>query len=513
MLLLLPLAAIAASAATPVEATVSSASLFKNGMAVVMREIPVSGNGEYLLREMPRASLGTLWIMSSEGVRIESVATATNETNTRIDASTLDEVLQASVGKTLTLHFPNDKTRSGTLVGATGAIVVLDEEGGQMIALPKASIVGVEGELNYMRELKGTQKALRVRVQAQRPGKVYLLGLERGATWAPGYSVELLDNKRLLLTAKATLLNDLEDFNATEVRFITGFPNVPFAQILDPLTSGQSVEEFVSLLGRIGVETRDMARGRAGEMMMAQGPAGMADKMGMEPTGAGGFQAEDLFFYRQPNVRLQKGERAYYVLFRAETTYESVYSWDLPFPVLRPRGMEIPSGPQQTIPADFWHTLRFKNTSGQPLTTAAATTFRNGEIIGQDMLRYTPSGAETVLRVTKAMDIQGEESEEEVARERMALKLPNAVSYDLVTLKGTVRVRNTKNERVKIVLTRELPGEFVDSEGVAPKVTKTTAGLRQMNPFSRLVWETELAPGQETTLGYRYRVYVPSGMG
>src|ERR1700722_11265477 len=58
--------------ATPVQPTIVAASVFKNGFAVVTREIDVPGAGEYSVSEIPQSSLGTLWFSATSGSTIDS---------------------------------------------------------------------------------------------------------------------------------------------------------------------------------------------------------------------------------------------------------------------------------------------------------------------------------------------------------------------------------------------------------------------------------------------------------
>ena len=59
---------------TNVEAPIASAALFKNGYAVVIREIKVGPTGEYLLPKLPQSSFGTLWFATSNGLKLALTA-------------------------------------------------------------------------------------------------------------------------------------------------------------------------------------------------------------------------------------------------------------------------------------------------------------------------------------------------------------------------------------------------------------------------------------------------------
>jgi len=340
-----------------------------------------------------------------------------------------------------------------------------------------------------------------------------MISLERGMTWTPAYAVEIKDDKTLSIAAKATLSNDLEDLDRVEARFVTGFPNVPFSYMFDPLTSGQSVDQIVGFLNSFGNGNSLAFQGN----MMTQnagggggmGGGGMMDARAAAP-GSGstmsplsGSQEEDLFFYRQPHVKVQRGERAYYILFRATTPYENIYTWDVD-------DLTTNNGeyrPLPDTPGDVWHTLKFKNTSGQPLTTGAASTFKNGELLGQDTLKYVPKDGEAELRITKAMNVKAEGTEEEVSRERVNLSKYYNAAFDYVTVKGTLQVKNFDEKPITMRIRREFTGEQVSAEG-EPTITKSTKGLQAVNPMTKLVWTKQVSVGGSIKLTYTYRIYV-----
>jgi hypothetical protein len=217
-----------------------------------------------------------------------------------------------------------------------------------------------------------------------------------------------------------------------------------------------------------------------------------------------GQQVEDLFFYKQPDLTLKKGERSYIVLFDMEAPYQDLYTWDQ----VDSTRNNVEYQPVPEGPGDVWHELTFTNTSGQPFTTAVATTMRDGEVIGQDTMHYVSPKAKAELRITKALDIRAEAAEEEVTRQREALKrTPNSSAYDEVTLKGTLAITNSKSQEVKLRIRKDFTGELVSSDD-NPESTKTVKGLIQINPTGRLVWNLTLKPGEKRKITYTYKLYV-----
>ncbi|CAN5562340.1 hypothetical protein BH11ARM2_BH11ARM2_35760 [soil metagenome] len=493
----------------PEQTPIVTASLFKNGYAVVTREFSV-GKTETTLAALPQGALGTVWFVPSPGIKIEKLTSTTAPVTDERDAVSLDEVIQANQGKRvrlLVLRGTSQETLGGDLVSVAGQVVML--RGAADVALPKSSILSVEadgGKLLWKVPVSYTKRVFKIRASGE--GKVQITSLERGLTWSPAYAVELQDGKTLQLTAKATILNDLSDIDGKEVRLVTGFPNVPFMQFLDPFVSGQDMDSFVGTMNALGAA----APSRDGMMTQNAGGFPGANRMAadfseaMATSPLAGEQKEDLFFYRQPNVELKKGDRGYFILFSYNAPYEETYTWDIDD--LIQNNVTYVAPPEG--PGEIWHTITFANKAGQPLTTAPATVYDKGDIVGQDTMKYVPAGAKAELKVNKSLDIVGEIDEEETARERGAIKYAdNRPLYDLVTIKGTIKLVNRKKTKVTVRVRKDLTGEVVSTEG-NPTVTATAKGLRAVNPQARVVWTTDLEPGQSLVRTYTYKLYVAS---
>jgi hypothetical protein len=492
------------ASAAPLEVKPTSVSMFKNGYATVVREAKLGATGSYVLDQMPTAVLGTFWITASPGVKLKDLTVGDEEVVFERPLGSVEEILAANVGKRLTFRLTGNRTETGTLVAVQHAVAIIRRDSKQTWALPKQYILEIESDGDLVYAVKDTRKSRVMRLHAETPGTgtLFLVTLERGASWAPGYSVDISDAKNLKLVSKATLINDTLDLNGIEARLVTGFPNIPFMRWLDPFSSGQSLNDFVNSLMSMGTTADLRAPGGFGGGPMTQNRMAERDFNDAFTTSPlPGMTAEDLFFYRLPNVRLAKGERGYFILFAAQSEYRHVYEWEIGDTI-----QDTQYVGRRNEPDDVWHSLKFKNTSQQPFTTAAATVFKNGEILGQDMMSYTSVGAEATVRITKAMDVRAESDEEEVGREREFLKIRSG-HYDKVTLNGTLQMTNRKSDPVTLQISKVLTGELVIAEG-EPKATSLAKGLRAVNPRQRLEWKLELKPGEKRSVSYTYTVFV-----
>jgi flavin-binding protein dodecin len=134
---------------------------------------------------------------------------------------------------------------------------------------------------------------------------------------------------------------------------------------------------------------------------------------------------------------------------------------------------------------------------------------RDGQVVGQDQLNYTPAAGKASVRVNKTLDILVLPEVEETQRERGALKDRfNNPTHDLVTLSGKIEVKNLKSRALTLALTLPVEGEAAAPDGT---VTRQAEGLKQINPRSLVTWRLPLQPGQGKTLTYSVKVYVGAG--
>jgi hypothetical protein len=141
-----------------------------------------------------------------------------------------------------------------------------------------------------------------------------------------------------------------------------------------------------------------------------------------------------------------------------------------------------------------------------PLTTAATEFMTNGAFTGQDICYYTPPGAETTVRINRALNILAEQAEIEVERRRNAATF-HGHSYDLVKVRGELKLRSRIDKPVQVEVSKELSGQILEMLP-AGKDVKTAKGLKQVNPKHSLTWEIELKSGAELKLSYLYQVYI-----
>ncbi|MBL8048248.1 MAG: hypothetical protein JNJ45_06155 [Chthonomonas sp.] len=508
-----------APAADIVKPEITSVSMFKNGYAFLTRKIAVK-NGEANIIEVPQASLGTLWFWSPEG-QIDSIVTSEDVTSKETDTphESLASILEANKGRMANVSYMASgkaEMAAGQVLSCSNTILVM-KAGEGTLAIPVSMISQVsspDASFAWSRKIKQESTRKFYKIMASKTTKtVMMMSLERGLTWAPGYALDISKEDKMTVASKATILNELADMDKVGARLITGFPNLEFKDILDPFSAGMNPDQWLGSLsgGQPGGGFGGGRGGRAAEMMTqnAYAPKMDADVNwgGSSDNTAGGEQIGDLFFYDLDNFSSKRGSRHYQNLFRFDTDYKHVYTWEIPDMVDAGGNYR---GIQPNEVSEVWHNLRFKNASKRPLTTGVATIFSKGELLGQSMLQYCISDGDCEVRINKALAVRAEATEEEVERVRGAIKdRYENPRYDLVTVKGVLLAKNGLKEDIALEVSKSLTGEIV-SNSPDGKVTKTTKGLRQVNSTSVIKWAPKLKPGGSLQLEYTYKLYVPA---
>lgn len=483
---------------------ITEVSLFQNGYAFVRREMDVTATGEIRIEPLPQTVLGTFRFASTPGVTIQSVLVDEEVKSEPSESDSLDELLALNVGRPVTLVLTDNRTLNGLITRASSSMTVTFQEGTKERVLPRNMIreILVEGALNRKTERKSVVRSLRIRYEATKPGKLILRSLEPGLGWTPSYEATLLDDRNLRLQGRATVANDLAELDKAEAELVTGSPNVSFSQYLDPLVG--EVRSRIELRNldaddRVAaLESRSDDRGRFNAGIAIDGlfrggrPTNNA-LVEMPATGQGLGTVEELFRHRLAATSLRKGARAQFTLFDVRTEYRELFTWDV----------QIADAPQS-----FWRTIRFANVSGRPLAAGPASTFRDEQLLGQDLLRSTAVKEETELRLTQAADVRGEalEAETERVAEPGETGKPPTIR---VTVRGTLRITNGKDRSAPVRIRRTLLGQVTEKDGATER--RSAVGLRPRDPVTELTWTLDIPAGQTKTINYVYRSTLQQG--
>jgi len=506
--------------------------LFKNGYGVVERTLPLpkdaQSNQTIQLENPPSNPVhGTFWVVGSSNISsVNSIQTESHTREVEFPCLNIRDLLIANIGKNLDIYaeegnefkwisgtlmeIPKPQSKDAPFLDHSRNVLLLSNEEGvfaipihkvERIKLPKNEVasgkkletsikkIAFENTLSINYSKKEGDNFLRIRY------------LTNQITWAPSYYLRLSSKeseKNCMFSLKAVVLNDAESLNAKNVSLITGFPNMQFNSVIDPLSKNkQSVDDFLASLSDVGTTTQTytaptLSQRRSSKVMSnvmmqtmnSYEPTSSYDNNNNTQTSA---PSDDLYVYTVDDISLLRKERTYIPIFSLELPYADVYHCEID---------ERTSDFQ-----DVWHSVRIKNTTKSPWTTAPVTIDRGENFIGQDTSNYTPPGDETLINLTKAFSVKvlcEEKSESTKTKINFF-----TISYTIFTCKGQINITNLKNEEILLQLKRSLTGELKTSS-VPPKSNVEKPRCDIANAQRTITWEVKVGAGKQFTIDYLY---------
>lgn len=537
-----------AGSAEPVR--VERVALFKNGLGYFQAAASLP-RGETMVRfgQLPVPVHGTFWVTYPKDVKVRGLFTRMEEVEQIRPVTSKAELLRANVGRWVAVTTSYDEAGEPPLRGRilevpaparpgdpnpyamdvetappdhhfseyqSAPLVLLETEAGT-VALSTGSVLRVhfEGEAggedgeDLVTTLPWMTRRPSLRMELEKPAQGQKIGinfLASGITWAPSYQIDLSDPETARLTAKAVVVNEVADLDGVHLDLVTGFPNVAFANVRSPMAMSQDLSEFLSSLASRGSRR---GAGMLGQQAVMYNQANFAPVVAMprmdDSTPAGARAAEDLFFYPLDDVRLARGETAVLPLFTTEMPYEHIYTWDVEDKLDEDERYQRDDDAKRDT-EEVWHACRLINTLTMPLTTAPAQFVTHGQLTGQDIAYYTAPGAETTIRINRALNVVAEDLELELGRQPDEERI-RGNRYQRVEIQGELKLVNRAGKRVRVEVTKELTGEVSETTPTARDLS-IARGLKGVNPRHQLVWEVDLDGGAAQTLSYVYKVYV-----
>ena len=528
-----------AAQTAPMETGVKRVALFKNGLGFFVREGKLPDARVVKIAPFAAPAHGTFWLSYPQQVPLQGLVARESAISTDAAVATAADLLAANVGREVIISWPAldrppvrgkllsvsdapqqprpdpyawgrpeapdpyNRSFSGgrlALIQTAEGIVGLDASVGQV------TILGTAPATIVARKIRGWE--LEAQFKEASPGTVVAASyLAKGITWAPSYIVDISDPKQARLTAKAEVINEAEPLKDVHLDLVTGYPNLAYADVVSPLAGKADLAGFIAAMLK-----RTSPQGGAGyASALAQVRAGYNEEaaasiMPAYAAAAAGAAVEDLFFYPVEKVTLHKGEVGYFPLFSTSVPYRQIYTWEIPDYVNEQDQYGNQQREQRSTQEEVWHSLRLTNTMKLPWTTAPAQTVKTEQLLGQDMMEYTPSSAQTTLKITRAMAVHAEQTEREIQRERSAVHL-YGWDFDRITIEGKLRVSNRKAESVEMEISKTLSGEVKETAPQA-QAERLARGLARMNPVNLVTWSVALAPGERKEITYTYQALI-----
>ncbi len=525
---------------------VVNAALFKNGYGCIVREVTIAGgdNKETIIDDVPAPVHGTFWLIPSQDVTLTSITATEGEYKRQLTAISLLELLQANVGENIEV-----KTADGWIAGKlltfaevrkpdnnmppniptdnnspyygynrsynpTSSLAMHSDVGNLLTIETAEGTIGLPMlAVTQIRKRPGTG-ALKTTISHVESGAIFKIKtsgkggtaqiayITRGLSWAPSYRLDI-GGQLAHLNAKAVLINDAEDIVTDDLSCVAGYPNIKFAQVVDPLAMQGDIGQFISQLqtpennqsGRSNVMTQQVM------MNSAYNSSPSYPTMNANPD-----DDKDLHFYSFKGINIKRGERVYLPLLEMNVPFTDIYKWDIAttrdYNGYGWRNQNDQNSPPQS--EDVWHTIRFKNNDKQVLTTGPVTIVSTNVFLGQNVLYYTSAGGYTDVNITKAVDIKAK-STEEILESKDNITINNN-SYQIYINRGKMTVNNYKQENVKVVIKKDIYGDITYTS-IKPTAINEKPIQYGVNAITTAVWEVTVPAGKSFEIEYKYSKY------
>ncbi|HPO07349.1 MAG TPA: hypothetical protein PLZ55_01675 [bacterium] len=249
-------------AAVDLDAKPVKVAMFKNGVGLVSARVELpEAAGHYRVRPLPDATLGSFWISWPESITLTDVKATQSETTKKIPAASVQELLEANIGKTVDLKIQD--------VWQRVTIRDIPKRNDEPFILPRQENIipppppPNRGDLLLIEDSMGTRGVPRDWVQEIRfdsrdsnmelerpmlenvieftaapvkdapsgPLPVILTYLAKGIAWSPSYVVDISKEDKATFSAKSVIVNDLTPLEDTDVELISGYPHIQFENV------------------------------------------------------------------------------------------------------------------------------------------------------------------------------------------------------------------------------------------------------------------------------------------
>lgn len=479
--------------------------IFKNGTCFVKRESIVNvAEKSFYIKAPEKVLMGTYWVTVGKESSLHSIIVKTDTFKVTHAAKSLFEYLEANIGQTVTLYGNATNTDLRKL---TGKLLSYDRESMMMkVATPNGKTI-ITSSTSFEWFETGNDNKFNIsvdsiiavaKVNLTKPADKILtstISLEKGVQWFSSYLFTTLSDKEARLELKATIANGETEYLHMPVDIIIGSPEMFYGKTLDPVCIDYLSESLLENKYDNNGTTNFL---QANSLSFYSTTKTEADDKTYEwsddESQKEGQKAEDLYYYQLGVLDLEKNSRLIVPVMSTTINYTEIYTADLP--------VNSPSLEGENS-IQTYHSYLITNNTNAPLTTGTAFVLdKNGQPLAQAQLTYTPVKGTSEMQLSKAVDVQVKNEEEETGREKSNIKKSGSVYYEKVNNSGTISITNYKDKKIKIRLTKSIDGNYTSSDNGGK--TRKAKSTETENSGTEIYWEVEVEAGAKLTVKYDY---------
>lgn len=493
-----------------------SINVFKNGSYYIVKEGNLKVKDDIAIMEIPsNPLLSTFWITTLKDVKINQITYLTDTLKKIKPCLNIFEIIEANKGKKIKLTSKiTDKDLRET-VGiiidyqkATG-LIKLKTNDGKTTYFYANNVIDITFEESPSDRVNSDSLCRLAKIKFDKNLSnvdLKVVYMQSGIQWIPSYCIKVVNDKELQLEMKAMVENYSESVDNVDLTLTVGAPQFYFNTTVDPigydyLTNLYSVKQPVST----GIAAQSYySNAIVSEERSISIP--YADYTNYETQGE---KTNDLYMYKLGKVSLPEKSKASFQVFSVKVPYKDVYEVNMGDVANYSYYGYINLDPEKRY--DVYHSFKITNGTTYPFTTAPVFVLNEQlQPLAQDQIKYTPVGSNCSVQLSKAGDVVIKYKEEEVKKED-AVKRIGKITYNKVTIKGTINIENNQNKKINLLVKKDIIANVINisDEGKAVKSGKYTS----LNANTNVSWDLNLGSSEKKEITYTYEVYVNANLG
>ncbi len=496
-----------------------SVNVFKNGTYFIAKEGTVSARKGFAELELPKDPLlGTYWLNTTKEAKISKVYFLTDTIKKTKTPQNFSDIFKGSIGKKVrfTYYYGADKnTReiSGLLSDyyETSSIAKIKLADNKTTYCPVSSVVDFTIEDAGVGTLTVDSMVRVAKIYFDKnvnSTDLHLVYMQSGIQWFPSYNVKVINENDVQLEMKALVENYSEDIDDAELTLTVGNPQFFYGQTFDPIYNNYLTSLYDIKTATLTSTPMQQMQTYSNENSYVATDASAANNQIEQyyDYSTEGEKTNDLYMYKLGSVSLPKQSKTSFQIFSVKLPYKDVYEVSLGDIVNYSYYSYISNDPEKRF--DVFHSLQLQNTTTYPFTTAPVfVQNENLQPLAQDRIKYTPTGANVSVQLSKAGDVVVKNKEEEVKKEENVKKIGKTF-YNKVTIRGTIYIENLQNKKITLKIKKELLANVINVSDDG-KIEKN-GRYSYLNPYESVNWEIPCGSKDKKTVTYEYEVFAPS---
>jgi len=495
-----------------------SINIFKNGNYYIVKEGSVAVKNDYALIEIPvNPLLSTFWISTTKDVGISQITYLTDTLKKDKPVMSLFELIEANKGKKVKFTYkPTDKEIreiSGTLADyqKNYGLLKLKTADNKTMFLYANNITDITFEETPSEILNGDSLCRLAKIRFDKnltstPLKV--IYMQNGMQWLPSYNIKLINDKELQLEMKAVVENYAEEVENVDLTLTVGAPQFFFNNTPDP-----AAYDYLTNLYTISAPPPPPAMQAQSYYSNAIYEESNAEAQDIAYNDYSVFETEgektnDLYMYKIGKVNLPEKSKTGFQVFSVKLPYKDVYEVNLGDMASYAYYGYISIDPEKRY--DVYHSYTITNATTYPFTTAPVFVMNEQmQPLAQDQIKYTPIGSTCSVQLSKAGDVVIKYKEEEVKKEDAAKRI-GKITYNKVTIKGTITVENMQDKKIDLNINKDIIAN-VTAASDGGKFTKS-GKYTSLNANTKINWTLQLNSKEKKEVTYTYEVFVDASL-